>query len=117
MRPTNELRMTLAVAYTHGTSTYIQVNESLATLLASGELAPTGVVSVQDTSEWVLMYYGGVDTANKRLTKLSPAAPKNASAEASGHVFAIGSSVWGAPAADYLAQMQRRQLLGVRWNG
>ncbi|MDD3494087.1 MAG: hypothetical protein PHZ19_11395 [Candidatus Thermoplasmatota archaeon] len=105
MRPTNELRLTLAAAYTHGVSEYIEVNESLATLLASGELEATGVVRVFDDDEWVLLKYGGVDEENDRLTDLSPAAPRNASAGADEHEFAIGSSVLGAPAADYIRDL------------
>lgn len=105
MRPTNELRLTLAAAYTNGVSEYIEVNETLADLLASGELETSGVVRVLDDDEWVLLKYGGVDEENNRLTDLSPAAPRNASAGADEHEFAVGSNVLGAPAADYIRDL------------
>lgn len=102
MNAANELELTLAVAYTHGTSTYLEVAEDLSALLASGEIHETGVVRVFDDEEWVLLYYGTVDTVNDRLTDLAPAAPRNASAGADAHEFAIGSKVWGSAAADYV---------------
>lgn len=105
MRPVNELRLTLAEAYTHGTSTYVAVAEDLAALIAAGELETAGVVRVFDDAEWVLLRYAGVDTANNRLTDLSAAAPRNASENANGHTFAVGSSVWGCVAADYIRSL------------
>ncbi len=103
--PTNELALTLDEAYTHGTSTYLAVAEDLSALIAAGQLETTGVVRVFDDDEWVILKYAGVDQVNDRLTDLSAAAPRNASALASGHVFAVGSSVWGCVAADYFRSL------------
>ncbi|MDY0339878.1 MAG: hypothetical protein RBS17_01520 [Coriobacteriia bacterium] len=105
MRLTNELVLTLAAAYTHGTSEYLEVAEDLSAMILAGEIMTSGIVRVFDDEEWVLLKYGGVDEENNRLTNLSPAAPRNASDGADDHVFAIGSSVWGPQAADYVNEV------------
>ncbi|HPD07452.1 MAG TPA: hypothetical protein PLC08_06285 [Candidatus Bipolaricaulis sp.] len=97
--------LTLAAAYTHGTSEYLEVAEDLSAMILAGEIMTSGVVRVFDDEEWVLLKYGDIDEENNRLTDLSPAAPRNASEGADAHVFAIGSSVWGCVAADYIRSL------------
>jgi hypothetical protein len=102
MRAVNELELTLAAAYTHGTDTYLEVAEDLSAMLAAGEIEEEGIVRVFDNSEWVLLRYESLDTDYDQLGTLSLATARSESDSAYAHEFAIGAKVWGVAAADYV---------------
>jgi len=98
MQPKNLWEGTLDTNYVEGTDAEISIGDTTG-------WPTSGVVYIDDGTEWILVRYDSLDAGNGDLETLSDADADFDSASGQGHTFNAGTAVILAQAADYNRQL------------